>query len=63
MIQLHVTYTMKTGIHPKAFFDALNKGCIPFLVKLRFMVSFIISFLIFLKAAILVLSKHIFHQG
>lgn len=23
MIQLHVTYTMKPGIHPKAFFDAL----------------------------------------
>ena len=24
MIELHVTYTMKPGIRPKAFYDALN---------------------------------------
>ena len=29
MIQLHVTYTMKPGIHPKEFFDALNAAGIP----------------------------------
>ena len=33
MIQLHVTYTMKTGIHPKAFFDALNAANIPSLCR------------------------------
>lgn len=29
MIQLHVTYTMKPGIHPKEFLDALNAANIP----------------------------------
>ena len=33
MIQLHITYTMKTGIHPKAFFDALNAANIPSLCR------------------------------
>lgn len=33
MIQLHVTYTMKPGIHPKAFFDALNAANIPSLCR------------------------------
>ena len=29
MIELHVTYTMKPGIRPKAFYDALNAANIP----------------------------------
>lgn len=29
MIQLHVTYTMKSGIEPKAFLAALNTAHIP----------------------------------
>ena len=29
MIELHVTYTMKPGIRPKAFYDALNTASIP----------------------------------
>ena len=29
MIELHVTYTMKPGIRPKAFYDALNAATIP----------------------------------
>ena len=29
MIQLHVTYTMKPGVAPKAFLDALNEAHIP----------------------------------
>ena len=29
MIELHVTYTMKPGIPPKAFYDALNAANIP----------------------------------
>ena len=29
MIELHVTYTMKPGIQPKAFYDALNAATIP----------------------------------
>lgn len=29
MIELHVTYTMKLGIRPKAFYDALNAATIP----------------------------------
>lgn len=33
MIQLHVTYTMNPGIHPKAFFDALNAANIPSLCR------------------------------
>ena len=33
MIQLHVTYTMKPGIHPKAFLDALNAANIPSLCR------------------------------
>ena len=35
MIQLHVAYTMKPGIHPKAFFDALNAANIPSLMSAR----------------------------
>ena len=29
MIQLHVTYTMKPGVTPKDFFEALNAAGIP----------------------------------
>lgn len=29
MIQLHVTYTMKSGIAPKAFYEALKAAKIP----------------------------------
>lgn len=29
MIQLHVTYTMKPGVAPRDFFDALNAAGIP----------------------------------
>ena len=44
MIELHVTYTMKPGIQPKAFYDALNAATIPETCRQEKAISVIIIF-------------------